>query len=341
MFYERPENLPYVIRKQLPKDALLVFFDAASPHDDETDALNSGWAAVGKGWRKSPVPGERWIKKGKPKTLYVSRPLLNGEDVAKWAKSQGFKTTLDPKDMHVTVAFSKQPFDISGLSADKKPVTVTDKGRSFDRFGEEKDAVVMKFSSADLEKRWREFRDAGASWDWDEYQPHLTLSYDGADVDLEKIVPFDGPLEFGPEVFDQVKEDWKQGITEKMASKIIKIDDEMRMVFGWASVITEKGKTVVDTQGDVIEPSELMKATTDFMEDARVAKAMHDGDGIGEVLHSFPLTNEIAKSLGIETDREGWIVGVKVNNDEIWKKVKDGTYRAFSIGGLGVREDVE
>lgn len=126
-----------------------------------------------------------------------------------------------------------------------------------------------------------------------------------------------------------------------MDAAIIKADDEQRIAYGWASVISEKGKPVVDTQGDVIEAGEMMKATSEFMADARLAKAMHDGDGIGEVLHSFPLTAELAKSLGIECDKEGWIVGVKVHSDDVWAKVKDGTYKAFSIGGMGVREPVE
>lgn len=122
---------------------------------------------------------------------------------------------------------------------------------------------------------------------------------------------------------------------------ILKVDDEQRMVYGWASVIKEDGEVVVDTQGDVIESDELVKATTEFMADARIAKAMHEGGQVGEVLHSFPLVDDIAKSLGIACNREGWIVGVKVADDAIWKSVKDGTLRAFSIGGSGRREEVE
>ena len=122
---------------------------------------------------------------------------------------------------------------------------------------------------------------------------------------------------------------------------ILKTDDDQRMVYGWASVVSETGTPVIDTQGDVIEPDELVKATTEFMADARLAKAMHQGDGIGEVLHSFPLTAELAKSLGLETAREGWIVGVKVRDDAVWAKVKDGTLKAFSIGGVGQREPLE
>lgn len=114
-----------------------------------------------------------------------------------------------------------------------------------------------------------------------------------------------------------------------------------RMVYGWASVTKIGDEEVVDHHGDVIETDDLVKAVTEFMEDVRLAKAMHDGDGIGQVVHSFPMTYEIAKSLGIDIDREGWIVGVKVKDDAQWAKVEDGTLKAFSIGGKGYREELE
>jgi len=74
------------------------------------------------------------------------------------------------------------------------------------------------------------------------------------------------------------------------------------------------------------------------MEEVRVGKAMHEGEQIGQVIHSWPVTDEIAKSVGIESDREGWLVAFKVYDEEIWKKVKSGELSAFSIGGKGRKE---
>jgi hypothetical protein len=119
---------------------------------------------------------------------------------------------------------------------------------------------------------------------------------------------------------------------------IAKLDDEQRVAWGWASVISVAGVPYVDTQGDIIDAETLEHATTDFMADVRLAKSMHEGGGIGEVLHSFPLTSQLAKSLGIQCDREGWIVGVKIRDDEVWARVKSGELAAFSIGGLTMRE---
>lgn len=129
-------------------------------------------------------------------------------------------------------------------------------------------------------------------------------------------------------------------MTDRMniEGSILKTDDEQRIVWGWASVITEKGEAVVDRQGDKIAPHTLVKAVNDFMEHVRVGKEMHDGGEIGRVIHSLPLTDEIGKSLGIQSDREGWIVAMKIYDDAVWAKVKSGELAAFSIGGRAKRE---
>lgn len=138
-----------------------------------------------------------------------------------------------------------------------------------------------------------------------------------------------------------VKNGWeKNDEGEWVRKQILKFNDEQRIVYGWASVIKENGEVVVDTQGDVIEPEELEKATAEFMLNVRRSQAMHKGGQIGTVVHSFPLTEQIADSLDILSDKEGWIVGVKIDDDHIWEDVKSGKLRAFSIGGKGMREEI-
>lgn len=122
--------------------------------------------------------------------------------------------------------------------------------------------------------------------------------------------------------------------------KILKTDEEQRMVYGWASVVTEKGEPVVDRQGDVIEADTLVKAVNGFMEHVRVGKTMHVGEQTGVIVHSMPITKEIGESLGISSDREGWIVAYKVYDDAVWEMVKSGELAAFSIGGRAIKEAI-
>lgn len=129
----------------------------------------------------------------------------------------------------------------------------------------------------------------------------------------------------------------KNEVDTNLHSEVFKFNEEQRLVYGWAYVSTVKGEISLDHSGEYIRPDELVKAATNFMLDVRVAKAMHTGSQIGEIVHSLPVTKEIATSLGITSDREGWIVCVKVHDDSVWEDVKSGKLSAFSIGGRALR----
>jgi hypothetical protein len=47
----------------------------------------------------------------------------------------------------------------------------------------------------------------------------------------------------------------------------------------------------------------------------------------------MPLTNELMKAFDIHSDREGWMVAMKVHSDEAWDDVKSGKLPMLSIGG--------
>lgn len=149
-----------------------------------------------------------------PKTLYVHRKVVNAQDIIDWAKGQGFKTTLPVDDLHVTVCFSRSPVDwMAAGSAWESEITIPEGGpRLMEQFG---DARVLLFASHDLTWRHETFRHHGASWDHEEYQPHITISYDDASPDLRDIQPYTGEIILGPEIFQEVKEDWAEAVLEE------------------------------------------------------------------------------------------------------------------------------
>ncbi len=123
--------------------------------------------------------------------------------------------------------------------------------------------------------------------------------------------------------------------------EIEKTDHEQRMVWGWAYLCkTADGAQVVDHGGDVVSMTEIQQAAEDFMLSSRIGGVMHKDQG-GFVSQSIVVTDEIAKELGLTTQKRGWFIGFKVSNDDAWAKVKDGTFRAFSIGGTAVSEAIE
>ncbi|PWE26738.1 hypothetical protein C4N9_20860 [Pararhodobacter marinus] len=148
-----------------------------------------------------------------PRTLYVSRKVLNAGEIIRWAKSQGFGKTLNASDLHVTVAFSRTPVDWMECGESWQGRVEVEAGgpRQMERFGE---ARVLLFASNDLHWRHERFKEAGASWDHPQYQPHITISYDPEAPSIDDIEPYQGPIILGPEIFAEVQEDWAARIEE-------------------------------------------------------------------------------------------------------------------------------
>jgi phage gp29-like protein len=142
--------------------------------------------------------------------LYVSRTLLNAGDVIAWAKEQGFKTTDPAADMHVTVLYSKTPVDWFDMGApwqsnEDGTLNVAPGGpRAVLALGSD-GAIVLRFYSPDIQYRHDSMVDRGASHDFETFAPHVTFSHDVGDVDLDAVVPYDGELKFGPEIFEPIK----------------------------------------------------------------------------------------------------------------------------------------
>lgn len=116
-----------------------------------------------------------------------------------------------------------------------------------------------------------------------------------------------------------------------------KADASGRYVRGWASVATVDGKTVEDADGDRIEIEELRTAAHRFITEARVAKMLHRGEPIGEVVESIIVDDAFCKAVGATTAKRGWFIGMEVHAEAVRKRVRAGELLAFSIGGKGKR----
>ena len=125
--------------------------------------------------------------------------------------------------------------------------------------------------------------------------------------------------------------------------EIAKAKDDEQLVSGWANVsINADGSVPLDWQDDVIAPEILEKAAIQFMTDYRESGEMHKGDAKGTVVESIVFTKEKQEAIGIPegTVPQGWFITVKVHDPEVFAKVKDGTYKMFSIQGTCKRVKV-
>lgn len=122
-----------------------------------------------------------------------------------------------------------------------------------------------------------------------------------------------------------------------------KADEERHMVFGWASIARQAdGSIVKDYQGDVIDVEELENAVYEYVILYRDGGEMHERGGVAVLIESVVFTAAKMQAMGIPegTLPYGWWIGLKVTDDDVWKKVKDGTYRMFSIEGEAVRQEI-
>jgi uncharacterized protein (UPF0264 family) len=133
----------------------------------------------------------------------------------------------------------------------------------------------------------------------------------------------------------------------KIEVSVCKVDKRLGLVFGYAIVCKVDGEDYYDLGSydesteqlvsDHISEDEMLTAVTDFMKSARVAKEMHAGEQRGGVLHSLPLTTDIAKALGITAKMTGWIVAMQPD-PQMLARFESGELTGFSIGGNGHRE---
>lgn len=128
--------------------------------------------------------------------------------------------------------------------------------------------------------------------------------------------------------------------------KILKADDDQRLVFGWASVIiTVDGEKLEDLQHDMIDPEDLEEAAYEYVLNFRDTGEEHlpGYRKKGKLVESCVFTPEKQKAMGIP---EGivpvaWWIGFKIDDEATWRRIKDGTYKMFSIEGKAQREPIE
>lgn len=219
MPYKNISELPESVQSSLPEHAQVIYMNVVNSQEerglDESAAAASAWAAVKRSYEK----GEdgKWNKIEKAdQGVYISRKVLNDYDFIEWAKDNGFDKTVSDGEMHVTISFSRDPFEPGEYKQDA--ITIKpNQYKSVEPLGDD-GAFVLKFDSDQLQKEWKECIDKGASWDYESYMPHMTITYYGQGVDLSKVKLPTFPMVLGERIIAPLDLDWKDNITEKAES---------------------------------------------------------------------------------------------------------------------------
>lgn len=108
-----------------------------------------------------------------------------------------------------------------------------------------------------------------------------------------------------------------KGVIDDMNFKrfipISKVDEEKRMVYGYASTPD------LDSQGEIVSIEGLKKALPDYLQFPAI-REMHQAKAAGTTKEAV-------------TSDKGLFIGAKIVADDAWNLVKEGVYRGFSLGG--------
>lgn len=136
--------------------------------------------------------------------------------VKKAIKDMDVPNPIEDSEMHITVIYSRKP--MSGFEPKGKlddPIIVKpDKLHIFQKSDSDNRVLVIKLKAPELKKRHNELmKEYKAEYDFDEYIPHLTLSYDCEDFDpksydIKKILSED-ELEIVEEYDEELDLNWK------------------------------------------------------------------------------------------------------------------------------------
>ena len=126
----------------------------------------------------------------------------------------------------------------------------------------------------------------------------------------------------------------KAKLAKAAAVRVVKVDESLQTVFGFAVVSTVGGKPYVDSQGHHIPEAAMIRAAANYMAGDRPALKMHGSETAGKIIFAWPLTADIARAFDIACDKTGLMVGMMCEPDT-FAKFKNGTFTGFSIGGEG------
>lgn len=115
-----------------------------------------------------------------------------------------------------------------------------------------------------------------------------------------------------------------------------KVNEEEQLVLG---VVLEP--ETVDLHNDIYSADEIRKACDNFNTSCMQGNIDHEynTDDL-EITKSFVL--EVDAKIGDQDVKEGsWIMEMHVKKEEDWKKVKNGDFTGFSIGGFAQVQDIK
>lgn len=138
---------------------------------------------------------------------YVAVRVLNSDELIDFCQQQGLIVSK-PDELHVTIAYSKVPFDFKMGIGSENTITIPIGSSRFGIIGENN--IVLFIDSIALQCEHQRTLEAGASYDWPTYTPHIIIEYASGNVDVSHLQPPMFEILLGNEYIEPLDLDWIQ-----------------------------------------------------------------------------------------------------------------------------------
>lgn len=119
--------------------------------------------------------------------------------------------------------------------------------------------------------------------------------------------------------------------------EIIKTDNFRQLVYG-VFLVPEKA----DRHGDIISHEDVEIVAHKFVDEYRAIDEMHKRNKTeATIVESAIAWEDNLNYHGKIISKGTWFGAIRIDNKQVWEKVLDGTYKAFSVRICGVREEVK
>lgn len=109
--------------------------------------------------------------------------------------------------------------------------------------------------------------------------------------------------------------------------KIINKSLEKKIILGEVLIPDE-----IDAHGDIVSKEEIEEAAHKYLVESRIVGLQHKGIAPAEVIESYVAPSDFLINNN-KVKAGTWLVAVKIHDDELWNKIKNGEYQSFSFGG--------
>ncbi len=148
----------------------------------------------------------------KPDGTYAAARLSadTKKKIAKYLKDNDIQEPLDPDEMHCTILYSRKYLpDYKAAGKYDKPIVGTKpKFEIWPNRDKTANVLVLTISCPGLTARHKELMDEhDATYDFDDYKPHVSFSYNFGDSAVDSLAPIDFPIEFDTEYQEDLDSD--------------------------------------------------------------------------------------------------------------------------------------